>query len=378
MNKKILSTIIAGALFLSLVLLLPDRAQALVADHNSVAQFDSIPSATIEQVKANFRIFFGHTSHGSQIRYGMDVLADSNPTYRYGISPGELEYHEVTNEDLGANSATHYMVTTRDSLQALPQCNLVIWAWCGGVSTMTDAGFNNYINNMAAMEAEFPDVTFVYMTGHLDGTGETGNLFYYNNKIREYCTTNNKVLFDFADIETYDPEGGYHPDDVDTCGWCYTWCETHICPSDGSVKGCPCAHSHCLNCWRKGKAFWWLLAKLSGWGLSGVEDDQETSLPASFELSQNYPNPFNPFTYISYRVPNSGSGPGAFTRTTLKIYNIRGERVKTLLDQEEAPGSYDIIWDGKDTAGNEVSSGIYFYQLRIKNHALTRKMVLLR
>jgi hypothetical protein len=110
------------------------------------------------------------------------------------------------------------------------------------------------------LEQDFPDRTFVYMTGHLDGTGESGNLRILNEQIRQYCRDNHKILFDFEDIESWDPAGNYYPDESDACGWCATWCANHDCPSCGS-----CAHSHCFNCYQKGKAFWTMMARIAGW-----------------------------------------------------------------------------------------------------------------
>jgi len=113
---------------------------------------------------------------------------------------------------------------------------------------------------MDQLEQDYPNVTFVYMTGHTDGSGEDGTLRVNNRMIRDFCVLNGKVLFDFEDIESWDPEGTYYPDITDACGWCETWCQAHTCPSCSS-----CAHSHCFNCFLKGKAFWWLLARLEGW-----------------------------------------------------------------------------------------------------------------
>ncbi|HVP35468.1 MAG TPA: FlgD immunoglobulin-like domain containing protein [Terriglobales bacterium] len=101
-------------------------------------------------------------------------------------------------------------------------------------------------------------------------------------------------------------------------------------------------------------------------------------LPTAFELGQNYPNPFNPSTTIPFQASSRKHGAGSQLHTTLKIYNILGQLVRILLDKEKAPGSYQVIWDGKDQQGNEVSSGIYFYQLRSGDYKETRKMTLLR
>ena len=115
-------------------------------------------------------------------------------------------------------------------------------------------------NAMQQLESDYPNVLFVYMTGHLDGSGPSGNLYQRNNQIRSFVADNDRVLFDFADIESYDPAGNYHPDGNDGCSWCTAWCASNSCPPCGS-----CAHSHCFNCYQKGKAFWWMMARVAGW-----------------------------------------------------------------------------------------------------------------
>jgi hypothetical protein len=109
-----------------------------------------------------------------------------------------------------------------------------------------------------------------------------------------------------------------------------------------------------------------------------VEDSPAENIPERFTLSQNYPNPFNPTTTIPFTVNGSQFIVHSPVRTTLKIYNILGQLVRTLVDEAKLPGRYNIIWDGKDNSGKEVGSGIYFYQLKTKEYTDTKKMVLLK
>ncbi|UCB51593.1 MAG: hypothetical protein JSV10_06245, partial [Candidatus Zixiibacteriota bacterium] len=80
------------------------------------------------------------------------------------------------------------------------------------------------------------------------------------------------------------------------------------------------------------------------------------SRPVAFELGQNYPNPFNPSTTIKFTLPSAGDG-GATLPTSLKIYNVLGEVVRTLVDEPMAPGVHHEVWDGRDGHGNKVASG---------------------
>jgi hypothetical protein len=104
------------------------------------------------------------------------------------------------------------------------------------------------------------------------------------------------------------------------------------------------------------------------------EETVEQEATSGFSLSANYPNPFNPVTNIQYTV---GRGQ-AFVRTTLRIYNIRGQLVRTLMDEPEQAGTYEVTWDGRDQNGDEVSSGVYLYRLRAGDFSEAKKMVLMR
>ena len=237
-----------------------DTTGLVIAGHLAAADFPDIPSTYIDAVKNNYRIFYGHTSHGSQIVTGMSMLRDSFPSLDFNNGEGTLRLTEES-DDLGGTGDTSWAPITRQVLNDQgSDFNVVIWSWCGGCSDNTEAGINTYLNKFAELEADYPNVVFVYMTGHLDGTGVDGNLYARNNQIRAYCEANGKILFDFADVESYDPDGNYYPDETDACAWCSTWCSTHECFDCGG-----CAHSHCFNCYQKGRAFWWMMARIAGW-----------------------------------------------------------------------------------------------------------------
>ena len=94
-------------------------------------------------------------------------------------------------------------------------------------------------------------------------------------------------------------------------------------------------------------------------------------LPITYNLHNAYPNPFNPTTSISYQVQLSGD-------VTLNIYDVLGNRIKTLIDEPKAIGDYKIKWDGTNQMGERLSSGQYFYQLKVGDFVSTKKMVLLK
>ena len=95
------------------------------------------------------------------------------------------------------------------------------------------------------------------------------------------------------------------------------------------------------------------------------------ALPVSFDLSQNYPNPFNPTTTIGYDLPYE-------TRVNIRIYDILGSEVITLVDGEMQAGRHAIVWNATDRYGKCVSSGIYFYTIHTPDFQKTRRLMLLR
>ena len=100
-------------------------------------------------------------------------------------------------------------------------------------------------------------------------------------------------------------------------------------------------------------------------------------LPETFELFQNYPNPFNPSTTIEFTIGLSSDGSG-FQQVALDIFNILGQRVKSLVDEQLPSGHYTIEWNSRSYSGHRVSTGVYFYRLRVGSESETKKMLLIK
>jgi hypothetical protein len=188
---------------------------------------------------------------------------------------GALELRDSPSPMDGDLGYASWASNTRTYLNDHPEINVIIWSWCGQVSDATEDDIYVYLSEMTKLEDDYPGVKFVYMTGHLDGTPLTYNLHQRNEQIRAYCRAQKKVLYDFADIESYNPDGVYYgawePNDncdYDVDGnetwdgnWAIEWQTAH----PGEWYDCVAAHTQPLNGNLKAYAAWWLWARLAGW-----------------------------------------------------------------------------------------------------------------
>mgnify|MGYP000946331550 CR=1 FL=1 len=101
---------------------------------------------------------------------------------------------------------------------------------------------------------------------------------------------------------------------------------------------------------------------------SSTENEE---VPALQFATSNYPNPFNPETNISYSIPQSGVA-------SVKVYNLKGQQIRTLVNGEVAAGTHTVVWNGTDDNGTAVSSGVYFYRVENAGKVITKQMLLLK
>lgn len=293
-----------------------DLDNPIIADHRiaNIVRLDQIPETAIEQAKQALHIAYQHTSHGSQIISGMNYLPNFKENnggtlglYAWNDGPLEgaldIDDYFADGGDLGHLGDLTWAEQTRTYLDDSNHAdvNVIMWSWCGGVSDNTEEGINTYLNEMNSLENEYPNVLFIYMTGHADGSGLEGNLHIRNQQIRDYCIANNKILYDFYDIECYNPDGDYFGDkymtdacDYDSDGdtypdsnWAEEWQENHT--KDIEWYECSPAHASTAHVMGNMKAYaaWWLFSVLAGWNSTITSTTTSSSSSSTSSDSTN-------------------------------------------------------------------------------------------
>jgi len=273
----------------------------MIIDHRH-SKLD-VADAEITMVRETLHIAYGHTSHGSQITEGMRGLvtwSGGGSKYNFNsLGTGWIlqlyDYytdfgHLGMANDLGNPNRTAWESATRIFLTSHPTINVIMWSWCGQVANLTAAEVTTYLNLMEGLERDFPGVHFVYFTDYTNGTSLTSNMAVRNKQIRDYCIANNKILYDFSDIESYDPDGNYFGNKLvnDGCyydsngdgtldaNWALSWQSAH----PGEWFSCTAAHTQPLNANMKAYAAWRMFVELAK-----IIDSGETPMTIEKQLT---------------------------------------------------------------------------------------------
>ncbi|RKZ08795.1 hypothetical protein DRQ25_08155 [Candidatus Fermentibacteria bacterium] len=355
-------------------------SQGIIIDHECT-DITLVPESAINQAKSNLHIAYGHTSHGSQLTTGMSGLVDfanggglglSLPDdifeWNNGGSGGALDLHDYAmGGDCGYYPAWYDNTVAYLNNPANSDVNVIIWSWCGQAADRTEQQMiDTYLDPMTALESLYPDVTFVYMTGHANATGEAGNLHLRNQQIRNYCITNDKVLYDFYDIECYDPDNSYFGDKYvnDDCSytggnWAIEWQNTHVEGVDWYT--CTAAHTQPLNANRKAYAAWWLWAILGGWQGTGITE-QETVYDYSMDIS--LVNPSLGTASISCSISEQ-------LHVRIDVYSCNGRLVATPFNGSMNAGDHGVIL-------GDLQPGMYLVVMRSNDLSVSGRLIILQ
>ncbi len=244
-----------------------------IADH-ICTDISAIPITWIQSVQEGIRLHYAHTSHGSQLTIGLESIAEG--TASHGV---EIEYCNLPGQSGelcifdGQPGETYIspdlfwetdegLDMTRDVLDRNPSINVCMWAWCSQLDYYGAGEVATYLSAMSTLESEYPDVTFIYMTGNAQASGAEGyNRFLRNNQIRDYCERGGLALFDFADLDCWrlNPSSGEWQHST------YTYDGVEIPVEHQAFSGDEAGHTTVESCRQKGQALWWLLAVIAGW-----------------------------------------------------------------------------------------------------------------
>jgi hypothetical protein len=382
--KKIASVSIPICLALMLaasVVFGAGRGAPIVINH-LCADLAAIPADAIQTAQDVCKWHYARLSHGRQLMVGFENIEAADPFYAaiwpktggsLPVEPGTLCIYTdaVSSDSYWRGSGIDI---TRSILAGTPALNISALSWCAELNTASESYVQEYLTALQTLESEFPDVTFVYFTGTAqDSAGYGYNRYLRNKQIRDFCVANNRVLYDFEDLDS----SWFNPATQQWEHSTYEYNGVTVPVEHPNLAGNDAEHTSYASCEQKGRAAWWMMAVLAGWSArTDVGDDGSDEpvpgLPTyeSFELSC-HPNPFNPAATITFSLASS-------RHANLAIYDAQGRLVRTLVDGTLARGRHSIAWNGTNESGARVASGVYFSRIAADKKFATKKILLLR
>ena len=390
----------------------------VVIDHRHTT-LSQIPDNWIDSAKVKLKVRYFRRSHGSQVDAGGMTALQNYYGSKYAFSETESANSLLLSPrflsvdydpDIWASETRTYLDNPSNA-----DVNVLMWAWS---FEFYNSDIQGYLDTMENFIADYGEngtkiqagvrtvpVTFIFQTAcSLMGDAENKIVYEGNQKIRAHCSNKKRILFDFNDIECYNPDGEYFGEaaadgvtyeghrrldddcsyiidsnDPNTRGnWGVEWLTAkpdEVLSKLAADNNCTsCAHSDGtdgrsensrLHCVLKGQAAWWLWAVLAGWedGIAtGIEQKQINENAISLK---NYPNPFKKQTTIEYNLKKN-------SKVKLELWNTKGQRLRILVDKNQPKGRYNVPVNVEDVGG------VYFYTLMIDGKQISKKMIKLK